>query len=67
MPTSSGQTELRPDRLRRRSLNCRGNKIYAHETKCEKRKGKNVRTKDENKKRAPNKAAISERAGTKYG
>jgi hypothetical protein len=45
----------------------RGKKIYAHERKCEKGKGKNARTKDGNKKWAPNKAAIRERAGTKYG
>lgn len=42
-------------------------KKYAHERKYEKGKGKNATTKDENKKWAPNKAAIRERAGTKYG
>jgi hypothetical protein len=44
-----------------------GKKIYAYERKCEEGKGKNARAKDENKKWAPNKAAIRERAGTKYG
>jgi len=43
-------------------------KKYMH-TKGSAKKGreKNARTKDENKKWAPNKAAIRERAGTKYG
>jgi hypothetical protein len=67
LPSSSRQTELGPDRLRRRSLNYGGKKIYAHKRKCEKGKGRNARTKDENKKWAPNNAAIRERAGTKYG
>jgi hypothetical protein len=68
LPSSSGQKEICPDGLRRRSLNYGGGKKNMH-TKGSVKKGreKNARTKDENKKWAPNKAAIRERAGTKYG
>jgi len=66
MPSSSGRTELPPD--------SQDDHLTAEETKYTHTKGsakrgkaKNARTKDENKKWAPNKAAIKERAGTKYG